>query len=115
MSEPPILNGETGRDDRGRFVNHPGPGAPPNKHRARLAKAIKGRDITKAVQVLREIMNDPKAKAADRIAAAREMLDRSCGKPVQADLLERIEGIEQQLGIAADGAKGKSEPWTTED
>lgn len=89
-----------GRGAGGRFTrgNPGGPGNPHasmvSTHRARLLAAITEGDIEKAVEIIREIMNDTKAKPADRLAAARELLDRVCGKPVPQDFLERIERIE---------------------
>lgn len=37
-----------------------------------------------AVETIKEIMDDPFAENRDRLAAAREMLDRGYGKPTQA-------------------------------
>jgi hypothetical protein len=98
MTEP-FLNGGNGngRDGRGRFAGLPGPGAPANKHRARLAKAIKARDIDKAVKLLRGLLDDTAARPGDRIAAAREILDRAVGRPAssaESEILQRIEALE---------------------
>jgi hypothetical protein len=41
---------------------------------------------------MREVMDN--GKNSERLAAARELLDRTLGKAVQADLLERIEAME---------------------
>lgn len=38
----------------------------------------------RAIDVIGEIMDDPFAENKDRLAAAREMLDRGFGKPTQA-------------------------------
>jgi hypothetical protein len=100
MSGEPFLNGGNGngRDSRGRFAGLPGPGAPPNKLRARLNKAIKAKDIDKAVAVLRAAMDDALARPGERIAAAREMLDRGAGKPAtfaELEILQRIEALER--------------------
>jgi hypothetical protein len=54
-------------------------------------------DVAEAVGVLRAIMSDPKAKGADRLNAAREILDRSCGRPVQPDLQELVEAAESMV------------------
>jgi hypothetical protein len=62
-----------------------------------LAKAIRAKDIDTAVKVLRYCMGGKDIKPSDRLAAAREILDRACGRPVQADLLERIEALEALL------------------
>lgn len=62
---------------------------------------------------------DAKAIAAKLIAQAkggdmqaiREILDRTIGKPASADLLERIEALEQSLS-AREAQEGQ--PWTSE-
>lgn len=95
ISQPPSLNGENRRDARGRFLNCPGPGAPANKLRARLNKAIKERDITNAVAVLREIMLDPNARTSDRLKAV-EIFIGQCGKPPDP-IEERIARLETML------------------
>ncbi len=95
MSEPSLNGGNgNGRDSRGRFAGLPGPGAPPNKLRLRLSKAIKAKDIDRAVNVLRAAMDDPNARHGEKVIAAREMLDRAVGRPAQAEILERIERLE---------------------
>ncbi|MGE5610675.1 MAG: hypothetical protein ACM359_15600 [Bacillota bacterium] len=105
----PSPNGPTSppeRDERGRFVrgNAGGPGNPlageTARFRARLLKAIRETDVDLVVKVLRQILKS--GKHSDQIAAARELLDRLVGKPVAADVLERIEQLEllleQQMG-----------------
>jgi hypothetical protein len=89
------------RDGRGRF--RPGhAGGPGNPHagdvaRARAAffAAIRDADVVKALATIRAVM--AKGKDADRLAAARELLDRVIGRAVQSDLLERIEKLEAML------------------
>ena len=105
MSEPSPkgpANGE-GRGADGKF--RPGwRGGPGNPHaadvgrnRARFLRAIRSTDIGRAIATIRAIMEDGNAKPADRLAAARELLDRVIGKPAQAELLERIERLEQHF------------------
>ncbi len=33
------------------------------------------------------------------VQAAKEVLDRCLGKPIEADLIERLDQLEQQMGI----------------
>lgn len=89
-NEPANGNGK-GRGARGRFA--PGnPGGPGNPHaadvgrlRAKFFAGIRDADVDKALATIREIMGDAKAKHADRLAAARELLDRVIGKPAPAE------------------------------
>lgn len=99
-------NGEAngnGRTPGGRFRPgcKPGPGNPHaadvGKHRAAFFRAIKARDIVAALDTIRAVMADPEARAADRLAAASELLDRVIGKAAPADFIERIERLERAL------------------
>jgi hypothetical protein len=87
-----------GRDPRGRFAkgNGGGPGNPyaseVGKRRARLIKAIRGKDVDQAVRVMRDVMAN--GKDSDRLAAAKLLLDRALGPIVEADLVERLEQLE---------------------
>jgi hypothetical protein len=89
-----------GRGPNGKFAvgNKGGPGNPhaasAAKHRAAFWKSIKDSDVGRALKTIRKVMDDEAAKPADRLAAARELLDRVVGKPIQADVLERIEALE---------------------
>lgn len=84
----------TGRDGRGRFA--PGnPGGPGNPHasqvgalRAALLAAVTPEDLTAIVGKLVEL-----AKGGD-VRAIREVLDRTLGRPIEADLLERLAHLE---------------------
>lgn len=83
-----------GRDGRGRFAagNPGGPGNPYAKRvgelRAALVEAVSAEDMRAIVGKLVE-----EAKAGD-VRAIRELLDRTLGRPVEADLIERIEALE---------------------
>ncbi len=55
-------------------------------------KAIKDRDIDRAVKVMREVMST--GKASDRLAAAKLLLDRALGPAIEVDLIERLEQLE---------------------
>lgn len=91
------------RDSRGRFTpgNAGGPGNPLGgkvaRLRAALIEAVSEDDIRAIAHGLIE-----QAKDGD-IAAAKELLNRTLGKPTEHDLIERLEALE---GIAA-----KREGW----
>lgn len=87
-----------GRDRNGRFTSG-NPGGPGNPHggqiarlRAALIHAVSEDDVRAIIGKLVE-----KAKAGDT-AAAKVVLERCLGKPVEADLIERLEALEQSLG-----------------
>ncbi len=80
------------------------PGGPGNPHAARVAKlrsallrAVTERELRAVVKALVE-----QARAGN-IAAARELLDRVLGKPVEADLLERLEALEERVAAGRGG------------
>ena len=93
----PTPNGPNGRDDRGRFApgNVGGPGNPHAKQvgklRSAMLKAVTEKDMRAVVMKLVEL-----AKSGN-VPAAREVLDRCLGRPVEADLLERLEQLEELL------------------
>lgn len=104
MSEGTPSNGTktAGRGPGGKFAkgNPGGPGNPNvadvGRHRARFFAALRDDDVARAVEVIRDVMAG--GKDSERLAAARELLDRVLGKAVQSDLLERIEKLEALLG-----------------
>ena len=97
MNEP-STHGGNGQDGKGRFApgNTLGKGNPlagrAAKIRAVLLNALKPSDAREIAERL--ILN---AKAGD-LASIREILDRTIGKPATADLLERIENLENAVG-----------------
>lgn len=99
---PPSINGPNGRDTNGRFAtgNVGGPGNPHVRRvaalRAALLDAVTDDDVRKIVAALVKA-----AKAGDTVAA-REVLDRTIGKPAQTELLQRVEALEQQLFARTD-------------
>lgn len=96
----PISDGSDGdRDRAGRFKKgwKGGPGGSLRPHGPRLAKAILESDIDSAVKVLRDIMMNDKAKDADRISAARELLDRGAGRVPSGDLTEAVDQLEAMV------------------
>lgn len=96
MSKP-LGNGSNGRDNKGRFAvgNIGGPGNPHVKRtsvlRNALLNAVSTEDVEKIIQAI------VKAAKAGNLVAAREVLDRTIGKPSQTDILARLESLEQAL------------------
>jgi len=96
-TRPPSPNGSIGRDAGGRFAagNRGGPGNPfagkVGELRRALYDAVSTEDLTAVIEGLVE-----KAKAG-HVPAARELLERLFGKPVEIDLIERIEMLEEVL------------------
>ena len=85
-----------GRDpETGRFLpgNGGGPGNPfaakVARLRGALLEAVTEEDIREIVEALVE-----EAKAGD-VVSAREVLLRTLGKPIESDLLERLERLEE--------------------
>jgi hypothetical protein len=93
----PLTPASDGRAAGGRFApgNKLGRGNPHakrvNRIRAALMKAVKPEDIRLAAV---EIVNQ--AKAGD-LKAFAELLDRTIGRPVPADLEERLAALEQAM------------------
>ena len=93
----PSRNGSDGRDERGRFApgNVGGPGNPHAKQtgklRSAMLKAVTEKDMRDVVMKLVEM-----AKSGN-VPAAKEVLDRCLGRPVEADLIERLDQVEELL------------------
>ena len=98
MTKPakPSTNGQNGRDTKGRFTkgNSGGPGNPHARQaaqlRATLLKAVTAKDLREVVEAMLR-----QAKQGN-IAAAKLLLDRTLGPPVEIDLLARLEALEAQ-------------------
>ncbi len=97
MKPLPTAPSGNGRDASGRFAKG-NPGGPGNPHaqkvarlRSALLNAVTEEDIRLIVAKLVE-----QAKAGD-LHAAKEVLLRTLGKPVEADLIERMERLEERL------------------
>jgi len=94
----PTANGDNGRDEHGRFTagNAGGPGNPHaaqvGRLRSALLNAVTEDDIREVAAAL-----VGKAKKGD-VVAARVLFDRVLGKPIEADLIARIEALEEQVG-----------------
>jgi hypothetical protein len=96
MSEP-LPTGVNGRTARGTFsVGNKVAKGNPNNRRAQkirnaIIRAISPKDMAEAAK---QLLAD--AKAGDRQAFA-ELCDRIIGKPVQSDVLDRIEQLEGMM------------------
>jgi len=101
----PTQNRDNGRDGKGRFAkgNPGGPGNPYAKAvgqlRNALLQAVTTEDMATVVRKLIELAKD------GNVQAIRELLDRTLGKAQEADLIERIEALEQRLLHTQEGKK----------
>jgi hypothetical protein len=99
MSETPSPTGSNGneRTPGGRFApgNKAAVGNPHARRVARLRSALL-KAVTPADMkaIVARLVQDARA---GNVQAAREVIERSLGKPVETDLLERIERLEQLL------------------
>ena len=90
-------NGSNGRDAHGRFAkgNPGGRGNPHAAHvgqlRSALMAAVKPKDIRAVAARLVQM-----AKDGD-VRAIKELLDRTLGRPQEADMIERLERLEELL------------------
>ena len=91
----PSPNGSNGRDAKGRFSkgNPGGPGNPyaqqVGKLRSALLRAVSEADMKAIVARLVKLAKE------GNVRAAREVLDRCIGRPIEADLIARIEEMER--------------------
>ena len=100
------LDPTTGRDSKGRFVAGSFKGGPGNPLAGRVTKlrlavldALSPEDIQRVIKAL--------VKEAEKgsIPACRELLDRTLGKPVETDLIDRIEQLEKLLSERVEGQR----------
>lgn len=97
MTSSPSPNGANGRDGRGRFSkgNAGGPGNPfahrVGQWRAMIVTNVSEKDMADIIRAL------VAAAKAGESWAIREILDRTIGKPVEADLIARLEALEAQI------------------
>jgi len=93
----PTPNEDNGRDGRGRFApgNRGGPGNPHaaqvSRLRSALLDAVTPADMRDVVRALVD-----KAKGGD-VHAASVLFDRVLGKPLEVDIIDRIEALEAQF------------------
>ncbi|MCI0655618.1 MAG: hypothetical protein L0170_00925 [Acidobacteria bacterium] len=97
----PSTNGLNGRDSSGRFLpgNAGGPGNPYAKRIAALRTAMLEAVSEDDMRAILERLVDL-AKSGS-VPAAKEMLDRCLGRTVEADLIERLEQLEEALAARA--------------
>ena len=93
----PSPNGVIGRDSGGRFAtgNRGGPGNPHAKHVGELRSALLAAVTAKDMRAIARTLV-ARAKAGD-VRAIKELLDRTLGKPQEADLIERLGQLEELL------------------
>lgn len=100
---------DNGRDAAGKFtkgnqaaIGRGNPHADQAKAvRSEFWKAMNPTYIRAAVNTLMGIMMNKQAKNSDRIAAARELLDRALGKPLPGELDESDDGKIQIIRVRA--------------
>ena len=99
----PSTHGSNGQDGRGRFApgNRLGRGNPLAGRAAKIRAVLLRRLSPKLAGEIADALI-AQAKAGD-LAAIRELLDRTIGKPAATELLERIEALE----LAAESQKEK--------
>lgn len=120
---PTVPNG--GRDGRGRFTkgNPGGPGNPRQRRAAQLAQAIDNalpEGWAEGIALkLHGIVSDEDEQTADRLAAARILLERRFGRPraatpepieVQLGALETLEELRQAAAQIAAAAAAGADP-----
>lgn len=97
-NDAPLAPFGDGRGPGGRFArgNKGGPGNPHAQHvaklRSALFEAVTPEDIRDVISAL-----VTQARAGD-VASIKELLQRLLGPPVDIDILDRIEGLEQMIG-----------------
>ncbi|MBS3821970.1 MAG: hypothetical protein KGY81_09445 [Phycisphaerae bacterium] len=97
MSKPTDKPFDNGRDDKGRFAkgNQGGPGNPYARRVAELRQAlIDAIDPDDMKAIAEQLVAEARG---GNIRAIREVFDRTLGRPVEADLISRIEALEHLL------------------
>lgn len=89
---------EAKRDEHGRFQPGHSLGRPKRGHSlAEITRRIA--EPEKLVKFLIELVENPKAKHADRLAACAQLLDRGWGKPLQSSDVTLRNGDASEPGI----------------
>lgn len=93
----PSTQGSDGRDARGRFApgNKSGRGNPLAGRAAKIRAVLLRKLTTRQANAIADVLIR-RARDGD-LAAIRELLDRTIGKPVPSDILERVERLESLL------------------
>jgi len=101
-ADGPLPNGGVGRDRCGRFAagNPGGPGNPQARQVARLRSAMLDAVTTKDMaEITRQLVEMAKG---GNVAAIREVFSRCLGKPIEADLLDRLSDLEATVNKMED-------------
>lgn len=87
------------RDTRGRFAkgNKCGRGNPLAGRAAKIRAVLLRKLTTKQAGEIADVLIR-RARDGD-LAAIKELLDRTVGRPVPTDVLERLEKLEERLGV----------------
>ena len=96
MNEP-SPSGNNGRNARGQFTigNHAAQGNPLARRIGQLRSALVGAvTVEDMVAIARKLVEQ--ARGGD-VLAMRLLLERTIGKPVELDVIERLESLEAQL------------------
>ena len=96
MTKPTQPFGD-GRDSKGRFTkgNSGGPGNPDTKNIGKRRSALfNAETMDDMIAVARQLVD--LAKGGD-VRAIKELFDRTLGRPLEADLLERMERLEERF------------------
>jgi hypothetical protein len=103
-SNEPSTHGPSGQDAKGRFTvgNRHGKGNPLAGRAAKIRAVLLKRLTIKDAQAIADQLITL-AKSGD-LAAIKELLDRTIGKPSPGDLLERVEALEE-LAQQKDGGQ----------
>ena len=80
---------ETGRDSKGRFQKGHTPKGSGRKPQTPEFRELALSNAPKALRVVIDVMNNPKASNKDRLTAAGMIIDRAYGKPDSTVKLER--------------------------
>jgi hypothetical protein len=96
MKNAPSPNGPNGRDAAGRFAPgwRGGPGNPHARKVAQLRSALLAKVKSKD---MREMIAALLAEAKAGNVAAAQVIERTLGKPVELDFIERMEAMERTI------------------
>lgn len=99
---PTVANGDSKRDSNGRFApgNKFARGNPLARHAQKLRVAMMASvDEDDVIAIMNALVE---AAKKGNITAAREVLDRTLGKPMEADILEKIAELERLIPTGGD-------------
>ena len=93
---------KTGRTGDGKFIAgiSGNPGGRPKIEKLTELRAALQQHVPRAIEVLRELVDDKKAAPSTRLAASQAILDRCFGKPAQPATEVEADGFEALLARA---------------